>query len=146
MISIRLKGTSQIADHLLWPKFSNKAKYDLIDIEMWFFVENGKGIFWCDWIVLTELDGEKALYFLGKIQLFRPQCNTTCFCNWLWLGKTYLGNEVPWDLKEIPSGHSTRDLDLLASKNIWHRSLLYIDPNIIIIVFDCLLKLHSAVV
>ena len=44
MINIRLKGTSQIADHSLWPNFSNKAKYGLIDIEMWFFVENGKDI------------------------------------------------------------------------------------------------------
>ena len=34
MINIRLKGTSQIADHSLWPNFSNKAKYGLIDIEM----------------------------------------------------------------------------------------------------------------
>ena len=129
-------------DHLLWAIFSNKAKYDLIDIEIfcwkwqsyrmrWIFLNLTHWIRWRKDTFWTQFSysGHSAILPAFVID-----------CDWV------KRNEVPWDLKEIPSGHSTRDLDLVASKNIWHGSLLYIDPNIIIIVFDCLLKLHSAVV
>ena len=125
------------------------TKPNMISSTLKFFVENGKVIGCVEyfWILLAELDDEDLIFFrhnstiLATVQYILPAF--VIDCDWV----LYLvSNEVPWDLKEIPSGHSTRDLDLVASKNIWHGSLLYIDPNIIIIVFDCLLKLHSAVV
>ena len=74
--NIRLKGT-----FIIKPNVSN-----LIDFEIWFFVENGKSIVFVEYFDATKSDGESPYIFRTKFSYFGQSAILPAFvidCDWV---------------------------------------------------------------